>query len=629
MDELVQIELLVLELLLIVSVVAVAVRHFRIPYTVALVLAGLALSLRSPLGIELTPGLILSLFIPPLVFEAAFQINLNKLRENLTAILVLAIPGVILTMLLVGAIVSWGVGIPIQLALVFGALIAATDPVSVVAIFRKLGAPKRLEVLLEGESLFNDGTAIVIFNLAVVAYLTGQFDPLQGVTSFVRVAGGGLLVGLGLGWLTSRLIAQIDDHLVETTLTTVLAFGSFLVAEHMLHVSGVLAVVAAGLVNGNTGPQGMSPTTRIVVLNFWEYVAFLANSAVFLLIGLDIELPALWADIRHILWAIVAVLVARAITIYGLSRFGRGVPRAWRHVLYWGGLRGAIALALALSLSPQFGDGRQTLIMMTFGVVLFTLLAQGLTMNSLIRRLGIISVPEEQREYERRHARALAAQSSYDHIDRMHRQGLISAHTWEVLGPTLKSRGQALKEAVQEVLHNVPQLEIEELQAARRELLRAQRGTLADLRRNGVVSEEIYTDLVTEIDLALDAGVDLWARYLIDSEHRPHITHLVSAVVQEEDSESVSNALAMRGIPSTHIQSRGGFLNQTSQVFLVGVPDGHLEEVVAAVEDASSGRVKYLEHPLADVGGPDQGGQEVAVHGATVFVFDVDRYEEL
>ena len=629
MDELVQIELLVLELLLIVSVVAVAVRHFRIPYTVALVLAGLALSLRSPLGIELTPDLILSLFIPPLVFEAAFHINLSKLRENLTAIILLAVPGVILTMILVGGIVSWGVGIPIELALVFGALIAATAPVSVVAIFRKLGAPKRLEVLLEGESLFNDGTAIVIFNLAVVAYLTGKFDFVQGVVSFVRVAGGGLLVGLVLGWLASRLIAQIDDHLVETTLTTVLAFGSFLVAEQMLHVSGVLAVVAAGLVNGNIGPQGMSPTTRIVVLNFWEYVAFLANSAVFLLIGLDIELPALVADIRHILWAIAAILVARAITIYGLSRLGRGMPRPWRHVLYWGGLRGAIALALALSLSPQFGDGRSTLIVMTFGVVLFTLLVQGLTMNGLITRLGVISVPEQQREYERRHARALAAQSSFDHLDKMHRQGLISAHTWDVLQPTLRRRGQALKEAVQEVLHNVPQLEIEEMQAARRELLRAQRSTLANLRRDGVVSEETYSDLVTEIDLALESGVDMWARYLIDSENTPHVTHLVSAVIQDEDAESVSNALAMRGIPSTRVQSKGGLLNRTNHVFMVGVPDGHLEEVVAAIDDATTERVRYLEHPMTELGAPDAASRAVDIHGATVFVFDVDRYEEI
>jgi uncharacterized protein YaaQ len=166
---------------------------------------------------------------------------------------------------------------------------------------------------------------------------------------------------------------------------------------------------------------------------------------------------------------------------------------------------------------------------------------------------------------------------------------------------------------VQEVLHNVPQLELEEMQAARRELLRAQRSTLANLRRDGVVSEESYTELVTEIDLALESGVDMWARYLIDSGQKPNVTHLVSAVVQDEDA----------------VQSKGGLLNQTNHVFLVGIPDGHLEEVVGAIEDATTERVKYLEHPLTELGAPDAAPRPVDIHGATVFVIDVDRYEEI
>ncbi len=310
MSELVQFETLILELLLIVSLVAIIVRRFRIPYTVALVLAGLALSLRATIEVELTPELILSILLPPLVFEAAFHINLEKLRRNLTTIGLLAVPGVVISMLVVGGVLNLGAGLPLELALVFGALIAATDPVSVVAIFRRLGAPKRLEVLLEGESLFNDGTAIVIYGLAVTAVLTGEFNLIGSVIDFAVVAGGGAAVGLVFGWAVLQLIVRIDDYLVETTLTTVAAFGSYLLAEQM-HVSGVLAVVVAGLVNGNIGQRGMSPTTRIVVLNFWEYVAFLANSAVFLLIGLDIDLPALVDNWRLILWAIVAILVSR------------------------------------------------------------------------------------------------------------------------------------------------------------------------------------------------------------------------------------------------------------------------------------------------------------------------------
>src|SRR3990170_6239225 len=314
MERFLQAETLIIELLLVVSLVAIAVRRLRVPYTVALVVVGLFITSQSPLEINLTPELILTLFVPPLVFEAAFHINFAELRRNLPWILMLAVPGVILTMLVVGGIVSWATPLALPIAMVFGALIAATDPVAVVALFRTLGTPKRLGVLVEGESLLNDGTAIVVFNLALIVALTGRFNLLEGVTDFVRVAAGGTAIGLALGWVISRLISRVDDFLIETTLTTVLAFGSYLLAER-LHVSGVLAVVAAGLVNGNIGPQGMSPTTRIVIFNFWEYVAFLANSLVFLLIGLQVNIQALVDVWQPILWAILAVLVARGVVV--------------------------------------------------------------------------------------------------------------------------------------------------------------------------------------------------------------------------------------------------------------------------------------------------------------------------
>ena len=290
MDQFLSTETIVIELLLVVTVVALVVRRFNIPYTVALVVVGLLLTLQSPARISLTPELILALFVPPLVFEAAFHINFEDLRRNLTSILVFAIPGVILTMFIVGGLLTLATNLSLVSAVVFGALIAATDPVSVVAIFRTLGVPKRLSVLIEGESLFNDGTAIVLFSLALTVALTGHFNLLTSVGDFLRVSVGGVLIGIVLGWVISLLIARVDDYLVETTLTTLLAFGSYLLAER-LQFSGVLAVVAAGLINGNLGPCGMSPTTRIVLFNFWEYVAFLANSLIFLLLGLQINVP--------------------------------------------------------------------------------------------------------------------------------------------------------------------------------------------------------------------------------------------------------------------------------------------------------------------------------------------------
>ncbi|MCB0166127.1 MAG: cation:proton antiporter, partial [Anaerolineae bacterium] len=278
MNEFLQTETIIIELLVVASLVAIVIQRIRLPYTVALVLVGLGLSFfQDMLTIELTEELILALFLPPLLFEAAFHVEVKELRQNLTPILLLAIFGVIISTFVVGGLVAWGTSLTLSTALIFGALIAATDPVAVVAMFRALGAPKKLTTIIEGESLFNDGSAVVIFNIILGAALTGEFSLAEGLLEFVEVSLGGLLIGLSLGWLTAQIIRRVDNYLAETTLTAALAFGTFLIAEHF-HVSGVLAVVAAGILNGNIGPEGMSPTTKIVVFNFWEYLAFLANS---------------------------------------------------------------------------------------------------------------------------------------------------------------------------------------------------------------------------------------------------------------------------------------------------------------------------------------------------------------
>src|SRR4030042_5738873 len=255
MEQFISTETLIIELLLIISIVALAGRRLRIPYTVALVIVGLLITFQSAFKFELTPELILGLFVPPLVFEAAFHLNFRELRRNLTAILLLAVPGVILTTFIIGGILVFGIKVSLPIALLFGALFAATDPVAVVALFRTLDVPKRLSVLIEGESLFNDGTAIVLFNLMLVIALTSKVDLISSVGKFFSVSIGGIIVGLVLGWLVAQLISRVDNHLIETTLTTVLAFGSYLAAER-LGVSGVLAVLAAGLWKGKYSRQG-------------------------------------------------------------------------------------------------------------------------------------------------------------------------------------------------------------------------------------------------------------------------------------------------------------------------------------------------------------------------------------
>jgi CPA1 family monovalent cation:H+ antiporter len=509
MDQFLNTETLIIELLLVASLVAIVVRRLRIPYTVALVVVGLLLTTQSTVKFELTPELILALFVPPLVFEAAFHLNFNELKRNAIQIAVLAVPGVLLTTLIVGGLVSYGTSLSFPVAMVFGALIAATDPVAVVALFRLLGVPKRLAVLVESESLFNDGTALVIFNLMLAVALTGNFNLMTGLWDFLRVSIGGIVVGLVLGWAISRLIARIDDYLIEITLTTVLAYGAYLLAEQ-LHFSGVLAVVAAGLITGSLSPKGMSPTTRIVLYNFWEYITFLVNSLVFLLIGLEVDLNALLLAWKPIGIAIGAVLLARVIVVYGLSwitgKLSEPISLRWRHVLAWGGLRGALSLALALSLPAAFGPDRELLRTMAFGVALFTLLIQATTMSGLVRRLGIIMKDPLQIDYEQRHARLNALRSAETHVERRYREGLISAPAWERIKPKLQEQTALLADSLRELLRVEPKLEEEELDITRREILRAQRSAYQGMRGDGVISEDVYEQLSAEIDATLDEG---------------------------------------------------------------------------------------------------------------------------
>jgi len=624
------VEEVIIFLLFIASLVGIIARRFRVPYTLGLVVIGLLITLLPQVDITIQPTLIFALLIPPIVFEGAFHLNLNSLRRDIVPILTFAIPGVILTMAIVAALVSWGTGIPILYTLVFGAIVAAIDPVAVIALFRNLGVPKRLQVLLEGESLLNDGTSIVLFGLVLsLAVAGGQFNFFTSLVDFIRIAGGGIAIGLVLGTIISQMINRIDDYLIETTLTTILAFGSFLIAEELFHVSGVLAVVGAGLIAGNIGPAGMSPTTRIVLFNFWEYAAFVANSFIFLLIGLQIDISTLFESWQMIGIAIIAVLIARAITIYGLAWIGRDIPFRWQHILNWGGLRGAISLALALSLPLALDTARSQLQVMTFGVVIFTLLVQGLSIGPLIRRLGVNIRSSVREEYQRRNARATATQSSYDHMEKMRIQGLISAHTWQTIAPLLAQYIQVLVEATKDILTEHPELEAEEMETARRETLQSQRSTLSSLLNDGVIGEEIYSQLVSEVDAALTSDVRNWPEVIRQqSGIHPKLDRLVSAVIQEQDLENSLSLLTKLGFSVTHLPSSGGFLGRQSITLLIGLKAGQEKSVVEALSSSCKQRVEYVSTPVEAGPIPFPNPIPVNVGGATIFVFEVERYEE-
>jgi CPA1 family monovalent cation:H+ antiporter len=632
-------EEIIIALLLIASLVAILVRRFRLPYTVGLVSIGLLISaIFEPLDNPISPDIILSLLVPPLIFEAAFHLRLDDLRRDLGLILLLAVPGVILTTIVVGGLVSWGIGIDIKLAMVFGALIAATDPVAVVALFRRLGVPKRLQVLLEGESLFNDGTAIVMFNIMLaIAGLAAHGSSLSAeaglgdwIAEFLKVAGGGVLAGIVLGMFASQIIGRIDDPLVETTMTTVLAFGSFLVGEHVLHVSGVLTVVAAGIVNGNVGPRGMSATTRIVVFNFWEYAAFLANSFIFLLIGLAVDTVSMLKNLPAIGIAILAVLVVRALSIYGFSLFNREISFKWKHVMYWGGLRGAIALALVLTIPTQNLTFEEITLLrnMAFGVVLFTLLVQGVSMDWVVNKLKLVVRSQFQEEYERRHARFIAGRAAFDYLRRMSQQGLISEHTWQRLSPVMERQNDVLVEAVKQVITSDPAVEAEELDTAHREALRAQRSALTGLLRDGVISEETFSQLVGEVDAALTEQQYNWPELLRSGNLPSSVNSLMAAVIQEPDLENVLATMTKLGFSVARLSSTGGFLSRKNITLLVGIQEGREEAAVKVLKSICKRRLEFISSPLHGSAFPMPTPMQVNVGGATVFFFKVESYDE-
>jgi CPA1 family monovalent cation:H+ antiporter len=367
-----------------------------IPYTVALVVLGVLAGTVLPADVQVSPDVVLLVLLPGLVFEAALRIEIEDFRRTLGGVVLLAAPGVLISAAIVAAVLAAATGLPAELGFVVGAMVAATDPVAVVSTFKQLGSPRRLATLIDSESLFNDGTAIVVFTVAVQVALR-PVEPVDVVVSVVGIIVISMVIGLATGWIASRMIAAVDDHLVELTLSLAAAYGTYIVADQ-LGESGIIATVVAGLLIGNHARAvGMNAQSLEALDTVWEFIAFLLTAVVFLLIGLAIGIGDVLAAMPWIAWGVVAILVGRAIVVYGLlggaSRLiqgggnRHGLPTAWLHVLFWGGLRGAVAIALALSLPVGFPQ-RELLQAITFGIVLFTLLVQGTTIEWLIERVG-------------------------------------------------------------------------------------------------------------------------------------------------------------------------------------------------------------------------------------------------
>ncbi|MFB4324570.1 cation:proton antiporter [Priestia sp. BR_2] len=389
------------------GVIAIA-KKMNQPYSIALVIVGLLLGLvHIPVLDEaesfitqsnVFQATIISLFLPILLGDATLKLPFSQLRKQGKPVIALAFGGTLLSFLLIALAMYGFMGLPLIVAFTFAALMSATDPISVISIFKSLGVPKKIVTIIEGESLFNDGIAVVLFQISSVYLLTymemGWAGIGSGVLLILKFSIGGIAVGGLLGYLFSQLIRFYDDYPLEIAFSMLLFFGSFFIAEHF-HVSGVIAVVVGGLIFGSYGARiGMSDTTKMNINSFWDVITLIANSLIFLMIGLEIKhinFAEKWALIGT---AILIVLIGRTLAVYVSLYFLKSFPSSWKVVLNWGGLKGSLSIALALSLPTTF-DGRDDILVLTFSVVLFSLLVQGLTIKLMVKKFGLASPGKE------------------------------------------------------------------------------------------------------------------------------------------------------------------------------------------------------------------------------------------
>jgi len=395
-------------LLSLAAVVAILARPLRVPYTVALVLAGLVVggtaSLVGIAPVTITPDLVLVVLLPALVFEAGYRLRVTELRRWYGALGLLAVPGVLISAAVVAAALSLTGVLPLQLAFVVGAMVSATDPAAVVATFKRLDTDQTLSTLVDGESLLNDGTGLVLFAIALQT-LVAPIGAGDAIIAFVGAIATSVAIGLVAGYIAARVLLLVDDHLIELTISVILAYGSYMLADEV-HLSGVLATVTAAVVLGNVGPgRALTAPGADAIDTVWEFLAFLLTALVFLLVGLAIPPGRLIDAAWPITVAVVGALIGRAVIVYallgGLGRlaplpgFAARFPMGWLHVVFWSGLRGAVAVAMALSL-PADVPSRDLLQEIVFGVVLFTLLVQGTTVGRFVAAV----VPDAERPEE-------------------------------------------------------------------------------------------------------------------------------------------------------------------------------------------------------------------------------------
>ncbi len=496
-------------LLLVATIVALLSRQLRMPYVTGLVLAGLAIAEFLPRKIGLDSSLIINLFLPILLFEAAINTDVSRLRSTLKPVLLLAGPGVVIAAGVTAVGLKFGLNLAWIPALLAGVILAITDTVSVIAVFKEISVPSRLITIVEGESLFNDGIALVLFSLILKFNSTGSVTVTEGIQELVVVLVGGLAVGWVIGFLGTGLYSKSeDDPLSSILLTVAIALGAFQ-AGQFLHVSGVVAVVIAGLMVGNLErSSSVSASSRVTVLSFWEYAGFGVNTFIFLLIGLELSLNTLGNNLSAVILAILAYQVGRLLAVYPLlaivGLFDRAVPLRWQHVLFLGNIKGSLSMALALSL-PNAVPGRETLIAIVFGSVLLSLLGQGVSLPWIVQRLKLSHISETMQWVEGLQSQLMTAKAAQDELETLLKGGVLPKAVYEEMRSGYQVKVAAAERALRDFYNRradkLPLAALEpRLDAVRRRLLLAEKNALNDALRKRILSDEVVKARLKTLD---------------------------------------------------------------------------------------------------------------------------------
>jgi CPA1 family monovalent cation:H+ antiporter len=512
---------LILICLVAVALLAIVSRKINIPYPILLTVAGGLLALVPGLpAIHLDPKLVFDLFLPPLLYPAAVYTSWRDFRANLRSILPLAIFLVLLTMTATAYLLHALTGLPLAVGFVFGALISPPDAVAALAVTKDLKVPRKIIVILEGESLVNDATSFISFRFAVAAVLTGTFSLGQASAQFLLVAAGGIAVGLATGWLATQVQKRMDDPPVQTMFSLLTPYVAYFSGEK-LHVSGILAVVIAGIYYGWRAPRVLSGRMRLQAVPVWQMVTFILNGILFMLIGLQLPqvihalppgsaisvaklgvLILLALVLVRFAWLFVATYLPRLFS----KSFRRKNPAPWQQtaLIAWTGMRGADSLAGALAIPFLLADGtpfpgRDLILLLTFCVIFGTLIVQGLTLKPLVRWLRIVD--DHVTEKEERHARLRANEAALARIEDLGSSGQARPESVERLRSEYADRIRQLsKDASHE--ESLRRLYSKDFQQLACEALDTERETVIGLRNEDTINDEVLRRIQHDIDLA-------------------------------------------------------------------------------------------------------------------------------